>query len=564
MSEDYYEKGNESEQEDLSILYKHKLPFTPKFILKDIEISKKDFFLLFLLFNSLVFLFIGQIGIDIYLIASSKNHSDYYAWAAIFNGALFGIAFSIYNVDEVKNPLKTMKYILIFSLLITVVQIFLIFSFLNLILNFLFFVNVFILVYAIMITFKIYLVKTTILERGRVLAFLFTCLFLVIGFVFGSIVVNLFIFIPVSFVVMTIIFLQHYSNRFEVVFKGPKVESKSMESKNSKKEKINYDIIKYYLFFFCFSLTAGLATPFEGSLEFINNLFGASTAILFVVVIFFAILVSLLIGTIFDYFGRMPPLIYVILAVSIATYISSFRLTTDEIPFAVVMSAYIAVFMCVPLLIGDTTSRPNYGKSVSFSYSIIGIGIVIGAFLRITIPDLLVEEAHSVQVVLGTIFMACIACFILLLNIRETLPSKEQNWKRSLIHMYIIHDSGILLYDHAYVKEKQEKKSVSADLKAGGIIGIKKILKEILRGQKEVSTIDHGDRILILKMNKSNRVVFALVAKEELIILRKKLNSLIKDFDKSYSGFLKDVTISGIDMRIFRPIKQLAEKYFGK
>ena len=49
--------------------------------------------------------------------------------------------------------------------------------------------------------------------------------------------------------------------------------------------------------------------------------------------------------------------------------------------------------------------------------------------------------------------------------------------------MYIIHDSGILLYEHNFIKEKDKlgERNVSADLKAGGIIGIKTILKEIVQ-----------------------------------------------------------------------------------
>ena len=91
---------------------------------------------------------------------------------------------------------------------------------------------------------------------------------------------------------------------------------------------------------------------------------------------------------------------------------------------------------------------------------------------------------------------------------------------------------------------------------------LKNILKEIIRGEKEVRTIDHGDRILMLKM--SGKVVFALVVKEKSIVIRNKLELLIEDFDKGYKDFTKDITMSGVDMRIFKPIKLLARKHFGK
>ena len=132
--------------------------------------------------------------------------------------------------------------------------------------------------------------------------------------------------------------------------------------------------------------------------------------------------------------------------------------------------------------------------------------------------------------------------------------------------MYIIHNSGILLYEHSFNKERKDLSfsDVSADLKAGGIIGVKNILKEIISGEKEIRTIDHGDRILMFKMNSTGKVVFALVVKEKSIVIRKKLELLIEDFDKAYKDLTNEMSMGGVDMRIFKPIKLLARKHFGK
>ncbi|MFX1257672.1 MAG: hypothetical protein ACFFAN_07435 [Promethearchaeota archaeon] len=559
MSKTNKKSNSHDDYEELGFLYRHKVPFNLKFFVKDIEISKKDFLILLFTLNSSVFLLIGQIGL--YLMILNGNRIDYYAWASIFNGLLFGMAFSIFIVDRIKKPLIFIKYIFMVSLIITFVQFFLIlfkiYQVLSYPLNFLFFINVLLITIALITNCKVYLVKTTILERGRVGAYLFVFLLLTIGIVFSSIFYNLLFLIPVIFVFLAIIYLHFNEESKNLIFPKTAIDQK---------KKLNIDSIKYNSFFLCFGLTAGLATPYEGSFQFLLDTLGGNLAIIFTIVLIFAIGTSVLIGVIFDYFGRIAPLIYIILAIAIATYINILRIIPDDLPFAVVFSAYISALMCVSLFIGDTETRDNFGKSLSYSYLILGIGIIIGAFLRISLPRLVINESLAEKLIMGTIFMACIACFFLLVYIRETLPYKEQNWKKKLIQIFIIHNSGILLYEHLYIKEKDIRKSqrVSSDLKAGGLIGIKTLLKEIIQGEKEVRTIDHGDRKLIFKFNNSNKVIFALIVKEELIILRKKLDLLIEDFDKNFSQFTDDPKIIGIDMRIFKPIKHLARKHFGK
>ncbi len=557
MSEVSKDFNSDDDFEQLGSQYRHKIPFNLKFFVKDVEISKRDFLLLFLIINSLVFLLMGQIGLN--HIVLNRTVSDYYSWASIISGFLIGIVISRYIVDRIKRSLNFIKFTLILSLFITFIQVFLILTeiylYLNLLLELLFFFNVLFLVIALIISCKFYLFKTNILERGRILAYLFVFTSLSIGVAISSALFNFMVIIPLIFVSITILYLHLNNEKYNVIFH---------RTKEKRNRKLKRETFKYYLFFLCFSLTAGLSTPFEGSLQFLSSMFGGNIVMIFVTVLIYVIIASILIGVTFDYLGRMAPLIYIILAIAIATYINIFRFTPDDLFFAVVISAYIAGIICVPLLIGDLEIRDNFGKSLSTSFGIVGIGTLIGTFIKISIPNLVADEFLAENIIMGTIFMGSIICLIFLLYWRETLPRKEQDWKEMLIHMYIIHNSGILLYNHAFIREEETETEVSSDLKAGGLIGVKKILKEILRGEHQIRTIDHGDRTLMFKTNNSNKVVFALVVKEELIVLRKKLDSLIEDFDKSYSEFIEDISKTGIDLRIFRPVKYLARKHFGK
>ena len=547
----------EEDTEDLTSLLGHKIPFSLRFFIRDIEISKRDFFTLFLILNSLIFLLLGQIGLDLMIIGTERAEREYFAFAAIFFGLLIGLIVSIFVADRIKSPIYFIKCVLIFSLITTFMQFSLVLFELYLILNMFFILNVILITVALMVNSKLILLKTTIIERARVWSYLFIFSFLVIAVVFSTLIFDFMVVFPIAFIIITIIFLHYNEKRINIIFHRPR---------KYEKKRINFDLIKYYLFFSFFSLTAGLASPTEGSLELLTHTLGGNIALIFIIIIIFAMMASLLIGIIFDYFGRIGALSYVILALGFANYIHTFQFGIEDFHYAVVFSAYIALIMCVPLLIGDSTTRDRYGKSISFSYLLIGLGILLGMSLRISIPIFILNVILAENVISGTIFMSCMFCLIFLLNMRETLPSKEQEWKSFLINMYIIHDSGILLYEHNFIKEKDEfgEKNVSADLKAGGIIGIKTILKEIVQGEKQVRTIDHGDRILILKMNGSGKVVFALVVKEKSIVIRKKLELLIEDFDKGYKDFTNDISISGVDMRIFKPIKMLARKHFGK
>jgi hypothetical protein len=362
--------------------------------------------------------------------------------------------------------------------------------------------------------------------------------------------------IPIIFVILTIYFLQKNQNKYKITFQ------KAITKK--KEKRFETELIKYPLFFFCFSFTAGLATPFYGSLHFGYDIIGGNIILMFSIVLIFTIIISLVMGIIFDFFGRMGVLTYIILAIAIATYMYIFRFYPADLYFAVVISAYIACLIIVPLLIGDRVTRDYYGKALSISNLTIILGIIIGMWLRVSMPKFITNDSAVENILSGSIFMSCIICFMFLLYMRETLPRKEQAWKDFIYYVYIIHDSGLLLYEHSFQEDKESNinDQVSSDLKAGGIIGVKTILKEIMRGQKEVKRIDQGDRILLI--NHSEKVVFALVVKEELIVIRKKLEAFIEDFNTSFSEFTKDIGFTGVDMRLFSPIKHLAEKHFGK
>lgn len=56
-------------------------------------------------------------------------------------------------------------------------------------------------------------------------------------------------------------------------------------------------------------------------------------------------------------------------------------------------------------------------------------------------------------------------------------------------------------------------------------------LKEIVQGEKQIKSIDHGDRKLLFRSNYSRNNIFVLIVKEDLVIFRNRLASLVEEFD---------------------------------
>lgn len=137
-----------------------------------------------------------------------------------------------------------------------------------------------------------------------------------------------------------------------------------------------------------------------------------------------------------------------------------------------------------------------------------------------------------------------------------TLPIT--NWSDLLIHLYIIYKSGLLIYDHSFIgKENQDSSLIS-----GGIIGMLIMLKEIIHGETQIRTIDHGDRKLIFETNKTEDIIFALLVKENLIVFKRRLDALIEHFDDIYKELIDDIENTSLIMNYWENLDDLVNDYF--
>ncbi|MBD3338255.1 MAG: PAS domain S-box protein [Candidatus Lokiarchaeota archaeon] len=142
--------------------------------------------------------------------------------------------------------------------------------------------------------------------------------------------------------------------------------------------------------------------------------------------------------------------------------------------------------------------------------------------------------------------------------VKVRLPIK--NWREALLQLYVIYKSGIPLYYHSFDKSKNGH---DTSLISGGIIGLMTILKAIIKGERQIRSIDHGDRTIIFESNKTTDIIFVLIVKENLIVFERKLGALIEEFDKEYKHLVDRIEDSSAEQEHWETLETLINKYYG-
>jgi len=138
------------------------------------------------------------------------------------------------------------------------------------------------------------------------------------------------------------------------------------------------------------------------------------------------------------------------------------------------------------------------------------------------------------------------------------LPIK--NLHELLLELYTIYKSGILINYQQFLKGIKKHE---ADLISCSFVGIMTILQEVSPGEKQIKTIDHGDRKLMFEFNATKDIIFVLIVREDLIVFRDKLNVFIEEFDKIYSNLMNNIKNAASIRDNWKGIDILINKYFG-
>jgi hypothetical protein len=88
------------------------------------------------------------------------------------------------------------------------------------------------------------------------------------------------------------------------------------------------------------------------------------------------------------------------------------------------------------------------------------------------------------------------------------------------------------------------------------------MLKEIIHGETQIRTIDHGDRKLMFETNKTEDIIFVLLVKENLIVFKRRLDALIERFDIAYKDLIDDIENTSLIMNYWENLDDLINDYF--
>ena len=438
---------------------------------------------------------------------------------------------------------------------------------------------------------------TTIMERGRIT---------VVTLIIGSIAVGLFYFflnLPILpiFPILLPAVLGAVFYKFSLEEKvhenaEASIEEESIEmlkddqsaSKGTSiipkvisigKYKIIVSNVKYYILGILYGFICGLIIPIDLFVElFLVNREYESLVFIAVLSSVLIIIGGLIIGFVFDYFGKKITLSVMTLIISIANFFNIFNAdSSSQINFTIISSFSIFVFFVLtPLILGDIGRKSKMGKLMALWIMNGFAGLVGGTVFKINLLYSLIEQygldfienfeeinkfIYFNYSTTSFVFMACILLLFIISFIKEEISIREYNWPESLIKLYIIHESGILIHEYTF---KESEETIDSDLVSGGIVGLVEMLREITKENTRLRTIDHGTKKLIFRWNASGKAIFVLMVEYESLIVRQKLSLLVNAFEETYEKLLDQTLITGVDLSRWAGVSDLVEFYLTR
>ena len=135
----------------------------------------------------------------------------------------------------------------------------------------------------------------------------------------------------------------------------------------------------------------------------------------------------------------------------------------------------------------------------------------------------------------------------------------ELEWPKKIHHLYIFNSrSSITIQSHSFVEEVTEEGLLESQLITGGIYGIAAIIKKITKSKRRLRLLDHEDVKIILEYG--SYITAALLTEENFGILRRKLKTLVQEFEMQFKDALVDFTGS---LTEFENANRLIEQIFS-
>jgi len=394
----------------------------------------------------------------------------------------------------------------------------------------------------------IYIHESNILNRGRLLGYLFFTAFIISHLIMIVTYGNTFLVIIVESALLILIY--YISKRYSY-----KETNERLTSTKTFFQILtgSYHILGYLLVFLIFGYILGNAFSTYGDLNISPFIFVPLFMFLFI-----------FIGVGLDNFGRKWTFgAGLLLISSIFLFASIFQnaIIYNSIFFGVSIPI---IFMILFTLSADFSTERNTikyrAKMICTFLLVFMMGLIAGVLIHYLLNHVYTSDPiyfYWIPPYLqGLSPFLLIATLVWINTLPEILSYKEADWADSLISLYVFNSSAICLYTKDF-KPDRKTNIPNEDLITGGFAGIIGLISEITNQNKNLNIIDKEGVKIYFSYGKS--VISALISTKYLPVLSKKLDIFTRSFERQFEYELANFTGK---INPFYNAKKLVYRYF--
>ena len=211
--------------------------------------------------------------------------------------------------------------------------------------------------------------------------------------------------------------------------------------------------------------------------------------------------------------------------ISISIYFNMlFLMILDDAIFVLVMGTFILFFIIL-------TFRSE-GK-LRRSFALCTLGIFLSVFgVMINLPEAYYSFYAAIEPIEPVIYL--INPFFLIFGgilIAFGFQLELFKWQQKLQHLFVIMSGGICIYDYNFILQELDQ-----DLVTGALTGVIQVIQEVTKKDSNLKVIQQENAVILLEYGK--KFTFALLANEDLLVLRNKLEFFAKEFETFFEALL--------------------------
>ncbi len=490
-----------------------------KAFLRDMRITKKGF-IYFLVAFTFAFATLINLVISISTLNIGLNIEEMFNTGAIpVIVLILSLIISGYIVDLCKNRMKLLLisgFFILFGLSLRLSE--------DIVLNTIGdSMTIFFFVIFILDLMTIIIHETTILNRGRLIGYLFffSCL-ISIPFIFLVLInpYSILFFLIILFIILLFIYTD-----YSYIETTERLSSDITFKDSLKKRSLN----GYLLGFLTLGFVIGNAYPLTIPISFQSIWF-----------ISFLLLFFVYIGVLLDNMGRKWSFTAGIAIIAgIVILLGVFPL---EISYSIFLGVAIpTVLVQVITFAGDLSTERNTlkyrGRILGIFVLFLIIGFLGGFITAYSLSQFYFTDPNNLSWIPNLTnainALLLISLLVWIMPLSEILSSKESDWASTLRHLYIFNRDSICLHAKNFLPDNDMIDLLPEDLVTGGLTGILTLISEITNEKKKnLRIIDKAGIKIYFSYGKS--VIVALISTKYLPVLFKKLEIFTKEFERQF------------------------------